>query len=139
MAERSAHFKTHEKNRIAREIDGHGVDSSCDAGLQPASRRNLNRSEPNINTIGDRSRETARNHPQSFPKTERGWPNINPTKALQILAAVDLYGRETDTVIELGDTGINTVPHDSLRLQVCLDSPDYDKPEFLKLGHILTA
>ena len=116
MAERSAQFKTREKNRIANEIDGHAVDSSCDAGLQPTSRRILTSSEPTISTIEARSREIARIHPQSFPKSERGWPNINPTKALQILAALDLYGRETDTVIELGDTGVNNVPHDSIKL-----------------------
>ena len=116
MAERKAHFKTR-VDKINSEIDGHGrlfaIDSLPNSSLQLDSQRML-ADRPNISTIIG-SREDTRKHLNPFTKVERGWPHINPVNTLQLLAAVDLYGRETETVIELGDTGTNTVPHDSLR------------------------
>ena len=83
MAERSAHFKSR-VNRIDKEIHNHTDDSLPNVSLQLTSQRMLDSTEPNISTIGD-SREISRNHPQCFTKSERSRPNINPTKALQIL------------------------------------------------------
>ena len=112
MAERSAHFKTR-VGKINSEINGHIDDSLSDPSLQLAPQRMLN-PEPNISTISD-SRKSLRNHPDSLTKI-KDWPNVNTANKLQLLAAVDLYGRETDYVIELGDVSDQTIPHDLLKL-----------------------
>ena len=97
MAERIAHFKTR-VGKIISEIHGHVSDSLKEPSLQLAPQRMLN-PEPNISTISE-SRKVLRNHPQSLTPV-KDWPNINTVNKLQLLAAVDLYGRETDYVIVL--------------------------------------
>jgi hypothetical protein len=110
MAKRSAYFPKTRVDKIT-EIHGHVSDLLSNPSLQLASQQMLN-SVPNISTIV--SHEDSCNHPQPLTKV-KGWPDINPVNTLQLLAALDLYGRETDSVIELGDDGINTIPHESLR------------------------
>ena len=110
MAKRSAYFPKTRVDKI-KEIHGHVSDLLSNPSLQLASQQMLN-SVPNISTIV--SHEDSCNHPQPLTKV-KGWPDINPVNTLQLLAALDLYGRETDSVIELGDDGINTIPHESLK------------------------